>query len=444
MRSGYYLQDAASMLSSMRDSTINVTVTSPPYGAMKDYGSKKQIGFGQSYDEYLNSLVNILAVLYRKTADTGSLWVVVDTFKENSTLRLLPFDLCSRLSGVGWLLKDIIIWNKTRTLPWSGRGQFRRIFEYILFFAKTSAFKYHVDRIKEPDSLKEWWVKYPERYSPEGKVPSSIWTFPIPVQGSWSKSEFRHFCPFPSSLVERIVLLTTDPGDCVFDPFAGSGVVLAQARATGRRFIGCDVNKNYRQQFANIVADDVRRKWHKKKHLMEQNGAQQLALAERIYKLRQTKFPKALFKELQSSLGEPALRGVKFIFAVAGSVGRGAPSHYFSRLAVYLVCNGKAPLVRIEDKARALVKKPPLSKYGIMPEIHILPWKTFSGHKSVSKGERKNLFLYAEGATHDFQERLPTAGWWSLVPQEWKRIPPIVMNVAIQQKLIRTWAPKED
>src|SRR5207253_1419630 len=149
-----------------------------------------------------------------------------------------------RLSGVGWLLKDIIIWNKTRTLPWSGHGQFRRIFEYILFFAKTSAFKYHVDRIKEPDDLKEWWVKYPERYSPKGKVPSSIWTFPIPVQGSFSRSNFRHFCPFPSSLIERILLLTTDLGDCVFDPFAGSGVVLAQAKAMGRRFIGCDVNKN--------------------------------------------------------------------------------------------------------------------------------------------------------------------------------------------------------
>jgi len=431
------------MLSSVKDSTINVTVTSPPYGAMKNYGSKKQIGFGQSYDEYLNSLVNVFAVLHRKTVDTGSLWVVADTFKENSTLRLLPFDLCSRLSGVGWLLKDIIIWNKTRTLPWSGRGQFRRIFEYILFFAKTSAFKYHVDRIKEPDDLKEWWVKYPERYSPDGKVPASIWTFPIPIQGSWSKSEFRHFCPFPSSLVKRILLLTTDPGDCVFDPFAGSGVVLAQARAMRRRFMGCDVNKHYCKQFRNIVVDDVRRKWRREKKLIETNGAKQFALAERIYKLRQTKFPKALFKELQVSLGEAALGHIKFIFAEATSVGKDAPSHCFSRVAVYFVCNGKTSVVRIEDKARALVKKPPLSKYGIMPEIHVLPWSTFSRQKNGLKGRRKQLFLYAEGITHDFQEKLSRSGWWSLVPEEWKRIPPIVMNVAIQQKLIRTWTPKE-
>lgn len=443
MRSGYYLRDAASMLSSMRDSTINVTLTSPPYGSMKDYGSTKQIGFGQSYHEYLNSLVNIFSTLHRRTAETGSLWIVVDTFKEKSTMRLLPFDLCLRLSAVGWLLKDIIIWNKTRTLPWSGRGQFRRVFEYVLFFAKTPAFKYHVGRIKEPDNLKEWWVKYPERYSPEGKVPSSIWTFPIPVQGSWSRSEFRHFCPFPSALVERVLLLTTDTGDCVFDPFAGSGVVLAQARATGRRFLGCDVNESYRQQFANIVAAEVQVKWHKKKQLVEKNGLKQLALADKIYKLRQTKFPKAVFKELQSSLGEPALRGVKFIFAKARPVATGSPSHYFSKVSVYLVCNGKTPEVRIRDKASALIKKPPLSKYGIMPDLHILPWRRFSRLTSLWRGDRKNLFLYVEGVTHDFREQFPTADW-SLVPKSWKRTPPIIMNVGIQQKLIRTWATKED
>jgi len=70
MKSGYYLRDGASMLSSLSDSTVGVTITSPPYGAMKDYGSKQQIGWGRATDEYLR-LVNIFAVLHRKTADTG-------------------------------------------------------------------------------------------------------------------------------------------------------------------------------------------------------------------------------------------------------------------------------------------------------------------------------------------------------------------------------------
>src|SRR5205823_10077649 len=144
----------------------------------------------QSYEKYLESLLRILSALLAKTKESGSLWLVADTFKGKS-LHLFPFDVAARLQGVGWKLRDVIIWNKTKTLPWSRPGQLRRVFEYILFFTKLEGFKYFITRIKEPDNLKEWWVRYPERYSPEGRVPTTIWTFPIPVQGSWSKNGFR-------------------------------------------------------------------------------------------------------------------------------------------------------------------------------------------------------------------------------------------------------------
>ncbi|HEY5176413.1 MAG TPA: site-specific DNA-methyltransferase [Terriglobales bacterium] len=444
MQNGYYSRDAASMVSSLENSSINVTVTSPPYGAMKDYGSINQIGFGQTYDEYLNSLVNIFAVLHRKTVANGSLWVVADTFKEKSQLRLLPFDLATRLSGVGWNLKDIIIWDKTKTLPWSGRGQLRRTFEYILFFAKTSSFKYHVDRIKELDNLKEWWVKYPERYSPEGKVPTSIWSFPIPVQGSWSRGRLRHFCPFPSPLVERILTLTTDPGDCVLDPFAGSGVVLAQAKAMRRRYLGSDVNRSYRQQFQRFTADHVGRRWHSTKHLRAENGSKQAALADSIYRLRQTKFPKALFKELQRTLGSSGLIGVRLIVVDAARLKDPPAPHCFAKLAIYMLCNAAAPLTVIEDEARRLATKPPLSKYGIISDIHAVRCDDDDTSCIRNLPRRRRLFLYTEGATHHYIEQFSGRKWVTAVPGEWKRIPPIICNVGVRQIVVRTWSPRAD
>lgn len=443
MHNGYYNRDAASMVHSLEDSSIDVTVTSPPYGAMKDYGSNGQIGFGQTYDEYLNSLVNIFAVLHRKTVSTGSLWVVVDTFKEKTKLRLLPFELAERLSGVGWNLRDIIIWNKTKTLPWSGRGQLRRTFEYILFFAKTSSFKYYVDRIKEPDNLKEWWVKYPERYSPEGKVPTSIWSFPIPVQGSWSGIQLRHFCPFPSSLVERILLLTTDPGDCVFNTFAGSGVVLAQAKVMRRRYLGSDVNTNYREQFQSVTADHVGRRWQSTKRAREENGSRQAALAESIYSLRQTKFPKALFKELQRALGPTKLVGVRLIVADATRLKNPSLPHCFAELAVYILCNSKAPITLIESEARRLAKKPPLSKYGIISDIRALRCDDeLSRIRNVPR--RRRLFLYTEGATHHYSADLRGKKWATVILADWKRVPPIICNIGVRQTLVRTWSPRTD
>lgn len=60
-----------------------------------------------------------------------------------------------------------------------------------------------------------------------------------------SKKDNPHPCPIPYELARRIVLSTTEPGDLVCDPFAGSGTVLLAAKDAGRRFMGCDMDKSY-------------------------------------------------------------------------------------------------------------------------------------------------------------------------------------------------------
>jgi len=408
---------------------------------MKDYGVKNQIGYGQSFSEYLEALSGIFGLLLEKTSDQGSLWVVADTFKERSELRLLPFELAARLGNLGWIMQDVIIWNKAKTLPWSRQGQFRRTFEYILFFTKSRDFSYFVSRIKEPDDLKEWWVRYPERYSPEGKVPTAIWNFPIPVQGSWSKVHFRHFCPFPAQLVERILLLTTDPGNVVLDPFAGSGVVLAQARAMGRKFIGCDVSKAYKDQFYQIISNHIKEKWTKNKRLLKEVDVTRKHLAQQIRKLRQVKFPKALFKEIRKVLGASQVSGVKAILAKSVPLNGNCSSHCFSKIFVYFLCEKGSPISEIERQARNCSVKPPLSKYGITAEVHAHLAENFAKSRDGRLLEGQKLFLYKEGVTHDAQKDATGTGAFSVPLLPWKRIPPIVTNVEVHQRLVHTWRP---
>src|SRR5947209_2081451 len=165
--------------------TVDVTITSPPYHDLKDYKFDDQIGYGQDYEkEYLRDLQSVFSAILRTTKRTGSLWIVADSFSRSGRLIPLPFDMAQRAKEAGWHLTNTLVWNKTRTLPWSGKGQLRGVFEHILFFTKSEKYKFFVDRIREPTELKRWWVKYPERYNPRGKVPTDIWTFPIPTQGS--------------------------------------------------------------------------------------------------------------------------------------------------------------------------------------------------------------------------------------------------------------------
>lgn len=238
---------------------IQTTITSPPYFDMKDYGVVDQIGFGQTYTDYLSDLKSIFSGILQKTKSDGSLWIIIDTFKRQNNVVLLPFDLARELQSVGWYLQDIIIWKKDKTVPWSAKGFSQRKFEYILLFSKSPQFKYNIDTVRLCDTsqLKEWWVNYPERYNPKGKALDELWEFPIPVQGSWGDKYVRHFCPLPKELVSRIIAISTDEEDVVFDPFAGSGTVLSQSAYMNRKYIGFELNSEYIEMFKRYLSETI-------------------------------------------------------------------------------------------------------------------------------------------------------------------------------------------
>jgi len=229
---------------------IQTTITSPPYFDMKDYGVENQVGYGQRYDEYLNDLQNIFRQIKDKTKEDGTLWIIIDTFKRNNVVVPLPFDLANKLNEIGWLLQEVIIWKKDKTVPWSTQGFMQRKFEYILFFSKTANYKSNKDRVRIYDTqqLKRWWVKYPERYNPKGKALDEIWEYPIPVQGSWGDKYIRHFCPLPKEMVATMIEISTDEEDLILDPFAGSGTVLSQSAYMSRHYIGFELNPFYAQR----------------------------------------------------------------------------------------------------------------------------------------------------------------------------------------------------
>lgn len=60
-----------------------------------------------------------------------------------------------------------------------------------------------------------------------------------------SKKGNPHPCPIPYELARRIILLTSEPGQLVIDPFAGGGTVLQAAKDTGREWLGFEIEAAY-------------------------------------------------------------------------------------------------------------------------------------------------------------------------------------------------------
>lgn len=395
--------------------TVTTTITSPPYADLKDYGYEEQIGYGDSYEKYLGDLENVFQQVYNATKPDGTLWIIVDTFKRNGNIKTLPFDIANRLKeNIGWYFQDIAIWNKGKTLPWSNKGRLRNTFEYILFFTKSrNNFKYFIDRIKEPNDLEKWWVRYPERYNPKGKVPDNIWNFTIPTQGSWSNSGIDHFNPFPPALMERIILLSTQKDDVVMDPFAGTGTALAQADVMDRMYIGFELNEEYVKMFHESVKDEVRERWEERKEKIPEREQSQIFLKQQIEKLRRLKFPKTMVRRLilDKDWSEDKLElNTIFVLKKDKSAKNIEGEHKFMEIDLILVTNDGFNQEKLKKDIKDLVSQPPLSKFGIKPNIHIHNRENFAKDQSEFL-EGKSLWLYTNGRFYKFKASYDIEKW---------------------------------
>ena len=371
-------QDARAINDVINQKIVSTTITSPPYFDMKDYGSENQIGYGQSYSEYLKDLKKVFLAIYNITKDNGTLWIIIDSFKKDGRVIPLPFDLERELTSIGWMLQDIIIWKKDRTVPWSSKGRTQRKFEYILFFSKTNNYNYYAKRVTtiDTDQLKKWWITYPERYSPTGKSIDGIWEFPIPTQGSWGNKFIRHFCPLSSALVERIIKLSTNENDIELDPFSGSGTVPAQAAYMNRQYIGFELNNSYISMFEKYLSSTLskQQKRYKNSTALKQNIQ---SFYNTIIQLRVLKYIKSILKYLKKQGKSPTI-------AVAEINGRSTLQHKHTK-ASYMICAPSYEHEAIQSIIDQIVNKPPLSKFGIEPHIILVSelldkMKTYCGY----------------------------------------------------------------
>src|SRR5205085_11601648 len=96
------------------------------------------------------------------------------------------------------------------------------------------------------------WVLRPQEdercFAPE----SDTWHQPR-VCGTF-RERTAHPCQMPEAVLERIVRVSSNPGDLVLDPFAGSGTTLAAARRLGRHWLGVELSVEYAEHIRKRLA----------------------------------------------------------------------------------------------------------------------------------------------------------------------------------------------
>jgi site-specific DNA-methyltransferase (cytosine-N4-specific) len=250
---------------------VQMCVTSPPYYGLRDYGVDGQIGNEQTPKEFIDNLVEVFACVWDILEDDGTLWVNLgDSYANNNSnanqykykqkdLMGMPWRLAFALQDFGWYLRQDIIWHKPNPMPESVTDRCTKAHEYIFLLAKNQKYYFDHEAIKEQSLTKSEGIRFggnkygdnddPKYATKSGNVSKEyekankrdVWSVAAkPYSGA-------HFAVYPQELVEPMILAGSRVGDVVLDPFFGSGTTGQVSQNLGRKWIGCELNKNYEE-----------------------------------------------------------------------------------------------------------------------------------------------------------------------------------------------------
>ena len=256
-----HFQDAIN-LKKLKDKTVHLVVTSPPYWKIKDYGNEEQIGYNDSLTEYFDKLNAIWKECIRVLHPGCKLCINIgDQFlraiKNKRVYQIVP--LHSHL--INDILRDFsddvvylgsINWSKVSTSNTSGGGHVMgSIFyprngyffinrEYIAIFRKLGKDPRPDQELKEHSyiPIEDWRELFKD-----------TWNFPGIVQND-------HDAMFPEELPRRLIRMYSFAGDTVLDPFLGSGTTSKVAVEMGRNSIGYEIGFN-RDSWKQIVKQKI-------------------------------------------------------------------------------------------------------------------------------------------------------------------------------------------
>lgn len=267
--------DCRHVLPTLKASSFQCVVTSPPYWKKRSYlpddHSAKGLEIGQeaTVKEYIETLVAVFRQVARVLMGNGTLWLNLgDSYADKETATAagvkngdligLPWRVAMALQAQGWYLRSDTIWAKPNPKPESVRDRPTKAHEYLFLLTKRQQYHYDADAIREPctstggacfgkqrhstegTGAQSRRLKSPaERNHPLGKNKRSVWKIPVRSYPG------AHFAVFPAELVRPCILAGCPKGETVLDPFAGTGTVGAVAEGLDRDAVLIELNPVY-------------------------------------------------------------------------------------------------------------------------------------------------------------------------------------------------------
>jgi len=231
--------DAFEVLAKLPEAGFDLLFADPPYNIAKMFGGERtRRKTDEDYEAWLDSWLRLCVPLLKPTA---SVYLCGD-WRSGAAIQ--------RAGSRYFTLRNRITWEREK-----GRGaaaNWKNASEDVWFFTVGEEYTFNLDAVKQRRRV---IAPYKENGEPkdwsdtqDGKFrdthPSNLWTdLTVPF---WSMQEnTEHPTQKPEKLLAKVILASTNPGDAVLDPFAGSGTTAVVAKKLGRRFTAIERDEEY-------------------------------------------------------------------------------------------------------------------------------------------------------------------------------------------------------
>ncbi len=241
-----YIADSR-LMPEVPDESVHLVITSPPYWQLKDYDSAQQIGFHDTYEEYINNLNLVWKECHRVLYGGCRLCINIgDQFARSvyyGRYKVIPIrtEIIKFCESIGFDYMGAVIWQKVTTcnttggatimgsFPYPRNGILKLDYEFILIFKKPGTSPPADKAAKEQSmlSVKEWNEYF-----------AGHWIFP-------GEKQDKHLAMFPGELPRRLIRMFSFVGETVLDPFLGSGTTSLAAKFLQRHSIGYEINESF-------------------------------------------------------------------------------------------------------------------------------------------------------------------------------------------------------
>ncbi len=246
----------------LSDESVDLVVTSPPYWCIKDYEHEGQIGYEQSYDDYLQALTAVFSECHRALRKGCRMAINIgDQYlraseHERYRIQPIPADITVLGRQIGFDFMGSIIWRKVTTTNTTGGGSMMG----SIYFPKDGHITYEHEYIQVFRKLGKWAkpsgdAKEKSRLTLEERSQwfRGVWDDLPPVRQN------GHAAMFPVELPRRLIRMYTFWGETVLDPFLGSGTTCVAAAMEGRSCVGYEINREYAETITEKLRPELSR-----------------------------------------------------------------------------------------------------------------------------------------------------------------------------------------